>query len=352
MIVLRKVSNDYKGCNMKYKLLSKNILTVLIFSFLINCIQSRDELNPIALTSLLGDLDEGAPGSIGLNLRINNRQWSRGCETRMGNLAANAYAWKTNSDVGLMGGGALRDSEGVDIIPKGTIPTVTLFKQFIIFSNQLTRVRIRAYRFKQAMEMSNNVLNNVGARNTENLDADGPQTGNCWLTGSPGGSGRFLHLSNRMSIEVNPTATAAAVSGTSGDRNIIFTNPGSRIVKIIFNGIILYNNSTGNINSNLDGQAGVPGWNRLPGENCVVNGVNFSNSAACRFITIGVDEFQQRGGDSNPAFSPLFPGNDDGSVFLEAINLGDDARSIQEYIETVYTQGPVFPRISNRIIMP
>ncbi|MCC5815736.1 MAG: 5'-nucleotidase C-terminal domain-containing protein [Leptospira sp.] len=337
---------------MKFIFNISHFIAVIIIFFLFNCIQARDELNPIALASLLGDLDEGAPGSIGLDLRINNRQWSRGCETRMGNLAANAYAWKTNSDIGLMGGGALRDSEGVNVIPKGTIPTVTLFKQFIIFANQLTRVRIRAYRFKQAMEMSNNVLNNIGDRNTDNLDIDGPQTGNCWLTGSPGGSGRFLHLSNRMSIEVNPTATAASVSGTSGDGNITFTNPGSRVVKIIFNGIILYSNPTGNINTNPDGQAGVPGWNRLPGENCVVNGINFSNSAACRFITIGVDEFQQRGGDSNPAFSPVFPGNNDGSVFLEAINLGDDAQSIHEYIETVYTQGPVFPRISSRIIMP
>lgn len=337
-----------------YILVKKTVTIPMIVSYiLIGCVQNRDEIAPLEAASLFQIAGLGEPGTIGLNLRLNIRAWTRGCETRMGNLGADAFAWKTNSNVGLINGGAIRDNI-LDLIPKGTKSSIELFKQFITFSNKLRRVRIRAYRLKQAMEGSVSRFNqpaSPGPRATETMDEDGPQTGNCF-TFESSGSGRFFHISKDLSIEVNPYNIRQTVTGNVSNQNMTISTEGRRIIKLVYKGLVYFNNPTGEINTNTDGQPGQFGWGRKLGSDCTVNNVTFTNSLACEFITVGLVDFQQIGNDQIPSFNPIFPGNNDGSIFLEATDLGDDAESIHEYIITNYTEGPVFPRISGRIIMP
>nr|MBP9887784.1 TonB-dependent receptor [Leptospiraceae bacterium] len=61
------------------------------------------------------------------------------------------------------------------------------------------------------------------------------------------------------------------------------------------------------------------------------------------------------GGDSNPVMNPnMLEINNDGSVTVQETGIGgklSDAEILYEYIQT-FTTGPVFPKVSNRILMP
>lgn len=323
------------------------LIYILILS---NCIQKQDnfEDKQAFLTPLIS---LGAPKSFGLDMLINNRL-GRGCEARIGNLIADAIAWKGNASLGFYGAGSIRDDSGIKviyptgIIPKGTIPTLDLIKKVLSFQGgEILRINIQAYRMKQMLEHSVMRLNNQGERNTDQLDADGPMHGNCWLNPSVSGSGRFLQVSSKMLIEVKPTATASIVSGTAGAKDLQVTTEGNRIIRIIIDGLLIYNNPTGNINS---------GWNS-GNSTCTIKGNTFTSSAACNFYSAAVEKFQFDGNDSNPVMNPeMLEINNDGSVYVLQAGISgtlSDAEILFEYIQT-FTTGPVFPRISNRILMP
>ncbi len=309
--------------------------------------------NLFALSNLVTTTTEvslGAPKSIGLNLVVDKRPWSRGCETRAGNLIADSYAWKGNADLGMINGGNIRDDQGVSIIPKGTIPDTTTFGKFMIFANKIQLVRMNAYRLKQALENAYRQLSTTMiASNADDLDEDGPQHGNCFSAGS--GSGRFMHLSSNIQVELKLSNSALTlVSGTSASlKNLKANNNGSRVVRIIIKGLVIYNNPSGTYNT---------GW-ATGDSSCTVRQTTFTNSAACNFYTVAVPDFQVSAGDGIFSFNPEVTVNGsapsefsgDSPMSAEIINtsLGKDIDISYEYVQS-FTTGPVYPRISNRLL--
>ncbi|MCX8000336.1 MAG: 5'-nucleotidase C-terminal domain-containing protein, partial [Leptospiraceae bacterium] len=246
-------------------------------------------------TTTTTSLSVGAPKSIGLNLVVDKRQWTRGCETRAGNLIADSYAWKGNADIGMINGGNIRDDQGVSTIPKGTIPTIETFGKFMIFANNIQLVRMNAYRLKQALENAYRQLTTtMNASNADDLDEDGPQHGNCFNAGS--GSGRFMQLSSNIQVELKlSNAPMTLVSGTSAaNNNLKANNNGSRVVRMIVKGLVIYNNPSGTYDT---------GW-ASGSSSCTVRQTTFTNSAACNFYTVAVPDFQVAGGDGIFSFNP------------------------------------------------
>lgn len=315
------------------------------------CIQKQNEFEDKSFfLNALTTQVTGTPKSFGVNIPINSRL-ARGCETRIGNLTSEAIAYKANATLGIHNGGNIRDEQGIKaiypdgIIPKGTIPTIDLVKKFLPFTGGLVRVNMRAYRIKQALESAVGKLNIKAERSIENMDADGPTHGNCWLNPLTTGSGRFFQVSSKVQIELNPSALSAVVSGSGASNTLLITTEGKRVIRIFIDGILLYDNPTGEINS---------GWN-AGSSSCTIKGINFTSSAACNFYSVGIPRFQYDGGDANPSLNPnMLEINNDGSVILQesgiAANL-DDATIFYDYIQT-FTTGAAFSKISNRIIMP
>lgn len=263
-----------------------NIIFIILIC--VHCIQKQNSFeDQRLLLSTLAIQPAGTPKSFGLNMLINNRI-GRGCETRMGNLAADAYANKANATIGFFTSGGIRDDFGIKgtyangIIPKGTIPTVDLIRKFLPFQGgNLLRLNIQAYRIKQALESASNRLNAKAERNTDDLDGDGPTHGNCWLNPNVSGSGRFFQLSNKFQIELNPSATPLVVSGSGAANTLRITTEGKRIIRIILDGILIYNNTSGDINS---------GWSSGT-TSCTIKGIVFTSSAACNYYSLATDNF-------------------------------------------------------------
>jgi hypothetical protein len=315
------------------------------------CIQKQNPFEDKSfLLSTVATQASGTPKSFGLDILVNSRL-ARGCETRLGNLAADVNAYKANATIGFYNGGNIRDEQGIKtiyptgIIPKGTVPTVELIRKFIPFTGGLVRINMQAFRIKQALEAAAGRLNVKSERNTDDLDSDGATHGNCWLNPLLGGSGRFFQVSSKMQIELNPSATSTVASGTGASNTLLITTEGKRVTRIILDGILLYNNTTGDITS---------GWSNSTAS-CTIKGVTFTTSSACNFYSVGIPKFQFDGGDSNPVLNPsMLEINNDGSVILLESGIAasiDDATIFYDYIQT-FTAGPVFPKISNRIIMP
>lgn len=326
-------------------------ILIHVLFFFPACIQKQNEFDDkTVLLSTLATQTSGAPKSFGLDLLVNSRL-SRGCETRLGNLLADSNAYKANATLGFYNGGNIRDEQGIKaiyptgIIPKGTIPTLDLIRKFIPFTGGLVRVNMRAYRIKQALESASGRLNAQAERNTDDQDSDGPTHGNCWLNPQSTGSGRFFQVSSKMQIEINPQASVIIVSGSAASNTLLITTEGKRVTRIIIDGVLLYNNSTGDINS---------GWSSSS-TSCIIKGITFNSSAACNYYSVGVQKFQYDGGDSNPSLNPnMLEVNNDGSVVLLDSGIAsslDDASIFYEYMQT-FTTGPAMPKISNRIIMP
>lgn len=325
-------------------------LLFLLFFVFFQCTQKQSAFDDqVALLGALVSI--GAPKSFGLNMLIDNRI-NRACETRIGNFGADAYRDRGKAQIGFFSGGTIRQDFGIlttyptGVIPKGTIPTFALMKQFLPFQGgNFLKVNLSAYRIKQALEVGMSRLNNSAERDIDGVDSDGPIHGNCWLNPQPSGSGRFLHVSSNIHIEVNPTATALVTSGSSSTNNLLVATEGNRIVKLSIDGILLYNNPTGSITS---------GWS-AGSSTCTIKGTTFTNSAACTFFSASVEKFQFDGSDFNPSLNPIMSEiNNDGSVVVLEAGIAaalDDAGILFEYIQT-FTTGPVFPKISNRILMP
>jgi hypothetical protein len=335
-------------------LIQKLILILFCFGVITNCIQKKSPPASVFAGALVNTvqtvINPGAPKSIGLDLVVNRREWNRGCEMRVGNLISDAYAWGGNADIGMMNGGNIRDDQNISIIPKGTVPDEALFPRFIIFKNKVQVVRMNAYRLKQALENAFRQVNTtLVSTSADDVDADGPQHGDCYGFGS--GSGRFMQLSSAIQVEIKLTnAPLTLVSGTSSsNNNLKSNNNGSRIVRIIIKGLIIYNNPNGNYDS---------GWSR-GSESCTVRQTSFSNSAACNFYTVAVPDFQVTGGDGIFSFNPSvtvagaspteFEGDSPMSAQMINPDLGIDTDLIYNYIQS-FTIGPVFPRVSSRIL--
>ncbi|HMW07073.1 MAG TPA: 5'-nucleotidase C-terminal domain-containing protein [Leptospiraceae bacterium] len=298
--------------------------------------------NALLATSATTNVSVGAPKSIGLDLVTNNRSWNRGCETRVGNLIADSFAWKANADIGTANGGNVRDDQNVPTIKKGTIPDNTLFGKFLIFKNQIYLTQINAYRLKQALENSNRQLTTTRiAASTDDNDVDGPQHGNCYSSGS--GSGRLLYVSSNLSVDVTVANTPMTVTGSAASNNLATGVTGARITRMFVKGVMIYNNPTGSFTS---------GWANGT-SSCTVKQTSFTNSAACNQYTLASVDFQVNGGDGNFSFNPdvapsEFSGDSPASAAIIKKDLGIDAEIVYDYVQT-FINGPVFPRVTGRL---
>lgn len=329
-----------------FKLYHSILFITILTSF--HCIQKKAPPSNENILSLATSTNSiGAPKSIGLDLVTNKRAWNRGCENRVGNLVADSYAWKASADIGMVNGGNIREDQNVPTIVKGTIPDKTLFPRFMIFKNYVTTARINAYRLKQALENSNRQLNTTRAlANTDDLDADGPQHGNCYGAGS--GSGRILFLSSNISVDVNLSNKAMTVSGSASSNNLKTNAQGARITRMTINGIMIYNDTTGSFTS---------GW-ASGTSSCTVRQTSFNKSAACNQYLIATVDFQINGGDGNFSFNPAITSNasspqefsGDSPMSAEIINpsIGVDTDITYEYIQS-FTYSPVYPRVTGRL---
>ncbi|HMY69027.1 MAG TPA: 5'-nucleotidase C-terminal domain-containing protein [Leptospiraceae bacterium] len=321
---------------------------MMIFFFSAFCIQKKSPPSSAAATSLVTNtVSLGAPKSIGLDLVTNIKAWNRGCELRTGNLVADAFAWKANADIGFVNGGNIREDQNVPTILKGTVPDSTLFAKFMIFNNQVIVSEINGYRLKQALENSNRQLTLPRYSSaTDDMDSDGSQHGNCYSFGS--GSGRILFPSSNLSVDVNVSNTAMSVSGSAGSNNLKTNTVGARITRIVINGLMIYNNTSGSFTS---------GW-AAGTSSCTVRQTSFTNSAACNKYKIATVDFQINGGDGNFSFNPSITANAAGPTEFQGdvpmsaavINtpIGTDSGIAYEYVQS-FTSGPVFPKIGNRL---
>jgi hypothetical protein len=261
----------------------------------------------------------------------------------MGNLGADAFAWKAGADIGLIASGTIReDFGGPTIFPKGTVVTSDTFTKTVPFGNTIMKIKLNGYRLKQVLESGASKLNAQGKRGTEDWDSDGAQHGNCWLTQNLSGAGRFFQVNSRLSVEINPNGNDQLKSGSSTNNSLLVTREGTRITRISFDGVPIYYNSAGDIGS---------GW--YPGSSsCTIKGTTFTSSTACGFYTVAADSNQVSGSDTNPSLSSsMLEVNNDGTVATLSANMGIDRDAISGYVQT-FTTGPVFPKISNRIIIP
>ncbi|HNH09749.1 MAG TPA: 5'-nucleotidase, partial [Leptospiraceae bacterium] len=264
------------------------------------------------------------------------------CETRMANLIADAFVWKSGTDIGFINGGAIRHDRGVDLIAKGTVFSRTQLDSFMPFSNSLVGVNLNGYRLKQALEGSVNKLQtNRTALSSDDNDSDGPQHGNCYGTvGDLDGSGRILLFNSRWRVEINPANTAQTITGTASDKSLKVAAEGRRVVGIYFDGKTVYSNSSGDPAS---------GWGTGK-TSCTVKGIFFSSSLACSFYSTVLSDFYAGGGDENPSFNPeLAEIANDGTAVNTGKTFGVDKNAILEYIINFSTY---YPRISGRLVMP
>jgi hypothetical protein len=333
----------------------KHIISFFLLSFLIlySCIQ-KNTFDDAAL-SLTGLIQipagsTGIPKSFGSDMLIYSRL-GRGCETRIGNLMADVVANRAKAELGLYNSGGIRDDFGLlntypnRIIPKGTVPSLALIRTFIPFRGSLVKLNVRAFRLKQILESSVSRLNNKAERNVNDMDSDGATHGNCWLNPSVSGSGRFLNISNKLSIEVNPSATPLSVTGNGALNTLRITNEGKRITRIVINSLIIYNNPLGDMNS---------GW-ESGNDSCTIKGIQFTNSYACNYYTVAVQQFQFEGGDSNPSMKPeMLEIGGDGSVQVLESGISfnsEEASYLHDYMQS-FTNEAVFSKVTNRIVMP
>ncbi|MDX1957493.1 MAG: 5'-nucleotidase C-terminal domain-containing protein [Leptospiraceae bacterium] len=316
----------------------KYILLLILFSF---CIQKKNQTIS-AESGAVTIVAQAGRGILGLDIRVGNIGWTRGCETRMGNLAADSFAWKANTQLGLMNGGGIRHDRNVDLISKGTVFTRTILDSFMPFSNNLNVYNLNAYRIKQAMEGGvNKLLTSKTFSSSDDNDSDGPQHGNCYgIVGDLEGSGRFLFVNSRWKFKINPINVPQSITGSASDKTLRVLSEGRRITEIQFDGNLLYSNSSGDPNS---------GWTSGR-SSCTIKGISFNQSSACNFYSVTISDFYASGGDENPSFnSELQEIQNDGTAINLGRNAGVDKNAILEYIINFSTY---YPRVEGRLNLP
>jgi len=272
-------------------------------------------------------------------------RWIRGGETRAGNMIADAFAWKTNADIGFIAGGGIRSDRGIDKLDAGTI-TAAQLKKVMPWSSDIYSIEMTAYRLKQSLEGSVTKLGTTkSASGADDHDVDGPQHGDCYYQ-STNGNGRFLHVSSRLNIVINVNNQVQEITGSTGDNSLIVSQEGKRIVKILIDNVAIYNNPTGAFHTGWVGGA----------SSCAIGGGfyapnNFSSSAACNKYVVAISDFQAEGNDGHPTFNPLLAevGND-GSVTTISPDNGVDAEIVLEYLQNLARETlTVKPEVEGRI---
>ncbi len=273
------------------------------------------------------------------------RNWVRGCETRIGNLTADAFASSGSADIGLGPGGNIRDDRGITVLNSGVVTAQDLL-QVYPFNGKIYLVEMTAYRLKQALEGGVSKLGTaLSAAGTDDQDADGRQHGDCYYLGQSG-SGRFLHVSSRLKIAIAPANQAQTISGSVNDSTLVVAAEGRRIARILIDDIAIYSNPAGNLNS---GWAG--GLNSCaPGAGFHL-GTSFSGSAACNLYRVAIPDFQAIGNDDHPTFNPaLAEVGNDGSVRTLSTDTGTDFDVVLQYLQGLAAASlTVKPAVEDRI---
>lgn len=314
-----------------------------------NLIQSEPE-NPMMSLQLAQGRD--ISGKILIDTAIHAfNNWNRRCETRIGNLIADAMKEIGNAQIGLMNGGGIRPLDSTqsnnlaaNTVPKGEL-TLQQVNTILPFQNKLTVIRVRGYRLKQLLEhAAASVTTTVFATQADDHDADGPVHGDCRTNGSNPhtASGGFLHYSSGFKVHYKTSNAMRTTNGQTG-LNTQFTVQGQRVVKIVLNNVVLYDNPTGDM---------AAGW-ASAGSSCTFKTFNFTNSIACNFFTIAVSDFYVNSGGDN--YSMIAPSSqevaNDGSVVIDRITNKVTADVLWEYLQNRRdAQLPIKPVIEGRII--
>jgi hypothetical protein len=289
------------------KIFKKNIpiiLSIITIFFFSNCF--KEEPKPKTTDDNASTNGEVELFTIHTNLSL-DKDWVRGSEARVGNLFSDAYAWATNADIGFIAGGSIRNDYGTLVLEKGMVVEKEFDQALPHHTDEVYKINMQGYRLKQNLEAAATKLDEEKfSSKGDDADEDGPQHGNCYSKRVKG-SGRFLQISAGLRVVINTKNAIQTVSGSSETNSLAVTSEGNRIVSIMVNGSIIYENSTGEINT---------GWSNSANSNaCSFNGASFTNSAACDYFTAAINEWHAAGGDEHPAFNPdLKEINNDGSV--------------------------------------
>ncbi len=279
--------------------------------------------------------------------------WNRRCETRLGNLIADAIKERGETQIGIMNGGGIRplvpgdaNNLAVNTLPKGEVTRDQVTLTILPFPNKLTVIRLRGYRLKQMLEHSAAAITTtVTVTASDDHDADGATHGDCRANGSTGGgataSGGFLHFSKGFKVYYKPSNERRETNGQTG-LNTQLTTQGKRVVKIVLNNAVIYDNPGGDM--------GV-GW--VSGtSSCALGTTNFTNSMACTYFTLAVSDFYVNSGGDN--YSMLAPTsaevNNDGSVQIEKTTGLIIGELVWDYLTHLNSSAiPIKPVIEGRI---
>jgi hypothetical protein len=320
--------NKFKGISL--------FCTYFLIIFISGSCIHNEPVDPLWSLRRAAGLKTPKSGEIHTNLDLNH-EWIRACETRTGNLFADAFAWASGSKIGFIASGAIRNDRGIEILNKGLVSGDDLVK-VLPFNNKVYLIRLQGFRLKQNLETSASKLSeNISAYRGDDSDVDGSQHGDCFFSNLEGG-GRFLQVSSSLQILVNTKNQIQEVEGNAADNDLKVTTDGKRIVKISVDGLIIYENKTGDINS---------GWTE-GAKSCK----SFTKSAACTFFTVSIGDFHAAGNDEHPAFNPdLAEVNNDGSVLVLSEDMGIDVEIVSDYINYLNNNFDEYkPKIENRIL--
>lgn len=311
------------------------LVIMLVFSGASACIE-REPDDPLdALLSAAGIPRVTGSAQVESNLNLRS-DWMLGCETRMGNLVTDAFAAQTGSTIAVINGGAIRDDQGLDFIPAGTV-TGAQIAQTIFFRDRVFQIRIAAFRLKQSLEEGVSRLGTtLTALQSADADADGAQHGNCFFTQSAG-NGRFLHLSSNLQMDVRVSNQAQITSGSAASNSLQITTPGRRVVRLTVDGSTIYDNPDGDPSAGWSGGA----------TSCSA----FTLSAACNSYVLALGDFIARGNDGHPTFDPAqLEVSTDGTVTVLSQDRGVDQDIVLEYLQNLTLQGtPARPLVEGRI---
>ncbi|MCS6984833.1 MAG: 5'-nucleotidase C-terminal domain-containing protein [Leptospiraceae bacterium] len=326
------------------------ILSIFFFTGCPQLIEPEPENPALALQKAQG---REVSGKINIDTAIHAfNNWNRRCETRLGNLIADAMKEIGGAQIGIMNGGGIRPlvSSQPNNLPLNTVPKGELTREQVNtifpFQNKLTVIRLRGYRLKQMLEHSAAaVTNTVFATQDQDHDADGAVHGDCRTNGSGSGftaSGGFLQVSSGFKVHYKTANAMRVTNGATGLSTQINTQ-GSRVVKMVLNGITIYENPSGDFST---------GWAQGP-SSCTYKTTNFTNSAACSFFSLAVSDFYvDQGGDN---YSMIAPASaevaSDGSVVVERRTNLVTADVLWDYLlQRVEILLPIKPVIEGRII--
>lgn len=277
------------------------VLTTFLSFLASGCIIEPPEDASLALNEAQGN-ETGGEVEIFTNLNL-LLEWQYACETRAGNMLADALAGSTGVDIAFINGGSVREDSGVDYVPAGMLQRYKV-AQIVPFSNDMLIIEVRAWRLKQILETSLSLLGTEISSPAENdYDEYGAQHGNCFYDAvTTGSNGRFYHSSSALRYSGNLSGTAQKIStpDTGDSFSSYISQDGTRITRIEINDIVYYENSNGDPDD---------GWESGT-ESCTIErpagSTPFSSSRACDKLTILVNSFHFIGSEDYIMFNRKF----------------------------------------------